>query len=442
MNAEQEIEVQELLRDGHLLPAEAMTCAENSSWVTVSVTAAKQFLIKNFGLFDGDIEKEVKRLRDEGNLREAKEFRENNQEGSVEDALEQIRSSFAVDRSGPMAGFPGSRLIKENGEVFLVTTGPALIEPEKGEFPTIATMLSGLLGADQPYFLAWMRESVLALRSGGESGITGKLLVLAGPVDCGKSFVQKYVISPLLGGRRTDPFLSLSGATSFTTRSEYEHWAMADKGASDIRAFATNIKEMVANEDVTEHKKTKDSRSVAAFHRISLSCNDEEKYLNVLPDIDNSLVDKILVLKCSRGGIPEDRGDHQIKKMFLAKVTSELPAFLEYLLTLDASGPEFNGRFGVAIYQNAEIMARKMGAKVKASQSKGADVLGAVGDGVEGTAGELFVLFSKRIPQLKSNCKSPKAFGRYYLTPLVKSVPDRAKARMLDGNKVYTLTGV
>jgi hypothetical protein len=385
------------------------------------------------------MKEELRRLLSLGKTEKAREIRGFDQ-GNVEDALKKIRGKFVVDRSGPRAGFPGSRLIKENGEVFMVTTGPALIKPEKGEFPTIAAMLKGLLGSDQPYFLAWMREGVQALRSGGDSGITGKLLVLAGPVDCGKSFIQKYLITPLLGGRATDPFMSLSGATTFNTRSEYEHWAMADKGASDMKTFATGIKEMVANEDVVDHPKNKDLRSVAAFRRISLSCNDSEKYLNVLPDIDNSLVDKILVLKCSRGGIPEDYGDHQIKKKFLAKVTSELPAFLEYLISLDASGPEFKGRFGVAIYQNAEIMARKIGAKVKACQAKGADILGATGDGVEGTAGELFVLFSKRIPQLKSMCKGPKAFGRYHLSPLVKSVPDRAKARMLDGNKIYTLT--
>jgi hypothetical protein len=314
MSTAQENEIQELLLDGTLLPDEAwdivvresqwagniryerssgmyLGCTEGSgkreaSWVKVPIAAAKQFL-EGYGLFDGDVEEEVQRLKKKGDTAAARQLRAGNQgQGSVEDALKRIRGKFVVDRSGPRAGFPGGRLIRENGEVFLVTTGPALIEPEKGEFPTIAAMLSGLFGPDQPYFLAWMRDGVLSLRS-GDSGLTGKLLVLAGPRDCGKSFLQKYLLTPLLGGRATDPFMSLSGSTTFNTLCEYEHWAMSDKGDSDIRTYATKIKEMVANEDVTDHPKNKDLRSVAAFRRISLSCNDEEKYLNVLPDIDD-----------------------------------------------------------------------------------------------------------------------------------------------------------
>ena len=43
---------------------------------------------------------------------------------------------------------------------------------------------------------------------------------------------------------------------------------------------------------------------------------------------------------------------------------------------------------------------------------------------------------------MKALCKnSPKAFARYYLSPLVKNDPDRAKVRMLNGYKIYTLTG-
>ena len=100
---------------------------------------------------------------------------------------------------------------------------------------------------------------------------------------------------------------------------------------------------------------------------------------------------------------------------------------------------KYLGRFGVAIYQNPEIMRRR---KTLASSPKGVDLLTVAGEGVEGTAGELFELFCKRIPQLKALCKGSKAFGRYYLSPLVKNDPDHAKVRTLNGYIIYTLSAV
>jgi hypothetical protein len=466
--AREAAELEEMLRCGNLLPAEAQELVfkkigwmgyiryERSSgmyllctgglgedrstdtWVKGSVTAAKQFLEDN-GLFDGDIEKEAQRLRDKEGSWATKRFLERHIQGSVEDALKQIRGHYVVDASGSRAGYEAGRILNQNGEVFLVTSSPTLIEPSEGDFPTIKALYNGLFPTDQIYFLAWMRDGIVSLRSGGR--LTGKLLVLAGPRDCGKSFLQKYVITPLLGNRSIDPFMYMSGASNFNSLSGYEHWKIEDKGQSDSRsrqALASRIKEMVANEDITEHQKHKDLRSVEAFRRISLSCNDEAKYLNILPDMDDSLVDKLLVLQCAKGGIPEDYGDAQTQKTFLAKVTSELPAFSHYLLNLEIDR-KYLGRFGVAIYQNAEIMQRR---KTLASSPKGVDLLSVAGEGVEGTAGALFDLFSNRIPKLKALCKnSPKVFARYHLSPLVKNDPDRAKVRMLNGNKIYTLTG-
>ena len=464
---EQKSELEEILSSGRFLPAEAREIAfadnfwvgyiryERSSgmyllgtdgsgegradtWVKGSVTAAKQFLEDN-GLFDGDIEKEAQRLRDKEGSWATKRFLERHIQGSVEDALKQIRGHYVVDASGSRAGYEAGRILNQNGEVFLVTSSPTLIEPSEGDFPTIKALYNRLFPTDQIYFLAWMRDGIVSLRSGGR--LTGKLLVLAGPRDCGKSFLQKYVITPLLGNRSIDPFMYMSGASNFNSLSGYEHWKIEDKGQSDSRsrqALASRMKEMVANEDITEHQKHKDLRSVEAFRRISLSCNDEAKYLNILPDMDDSLMDKVLVLQCGKGGIPEDYGDAQTQKTFLAKVTSELPAFSHYLLNLKIE-PKYLGRFGVAIYQNAEIMQRR---KTLASSPKGVDLLTVAGEGVEGTAGALFEHFAKRIPKLKALCKnSSKVFGRFYLSPLVKNDPDRAKVRMLNGNKIYTLTG-
>jgi hypothetical protein len=468
-------EAKELVAEGLLLPAEAEVYSfgeewwmgdiryekssglfvikheEDGTWGQVSETTARKYLRDFHGVGNATL-REIKAKIKDGDLRVPLETLDQlngnspsaaiNRINSLEldQTIAQIRQEFAVDRCGPLAGFEAGRIFDQNGEIFLVTKGPTLIEPKEGEFPTIKKLFDGLLPVpdEKMYCFTWLKDAVEALRSDGERK-TGKLLALVGPKNCGKSFVQDHIFTPMLGGRMGKPYMFMCGETTFNTLSEVEHWKIADQGSTTPKGratFAINIKQFVADEDVTDHAKGKNLRSAKAFRRISLSCNEEPKYLNIIPPIDPSLEDKIIILRAFKGGIPEDYGDPKTQKAYREKIADELPAFLHYLLhqTID---PKYKGRFGVADYRNPEIMRMLEGIKLQAPALDLIDTAFEEPGRVEGTAGMLLAKASSRMKKL---CRgSSKVFGRY-LSRWVKELPDRAKVRVLDGNKIYTIT--
>lgn len=85
-----------------------------------------------------------------------------------------------------------------------------------------------LFGKSQlAYFLAWLKIAVTTLRSGERR--KDQAVFLCGEHDCGKSFVQHYIITPLLGGREAYPYKYLNGDTQFNSELfASEHLVMDD----------------------------------------------------------------------------------------------------------------------------------------------------------------------------------------------------------------------
>jgi hypothetical protein len=244
-------EAKELVTEGYLLAAEseAYVCGEefwmgtiryekssglfliqsemDGTWGRVSETSARKNLRDFHGVGSATLKK-IKAKIEEGDLwvplETLDQLNGNSPSGAInsinrlelDQTIARIRQEFAVDRSGPLAGFEAGRIFDQNGEIFLVTKGPTLIEPKEGEFPTIKTLFDGLLPvADEKMFcFTWLKDSVEALRSDGERK-TGKLLALVGPKNCGKSFVQDHIFTPLLGGRMGKPYMFMCGETTF-----------------------------------------------------------------------------------------------------------------------------------------------------------------------------------------------------------------------------------
>jgi hypothetical protein len=154
-------------------------CDENTGsgvWVKAGVAEARRFLTNEGLRTKKEIEAEGERERRNGNIPRCRELR---YEEPLEYVLELIRK-FVVDTSGPRAGYTAGRILNQNGEIFLVTTSPTLIEPKEGEFPTIARLLNGLFPEEKPrsIFLAWLKDAVKSLHLGELN--TGKLLVTVG----------------------------------------------------------------------------------------------------------------------------------------------------------------------------------------------------------------------------------------------------------------------
>lgn len=270
--------------------------------------------------------------------------------------ISSLVSTWDVSYAGPLAGYePG--IIEQGNARILVTQGPNLITPEKGEWPLLKQLLQNLLGDEQLVFLyGWLQQGLRGLYEGTHK--KGQCLVIAGPADCGKSFLQNR-ITTIFGGRASKPFLFMSGGTAFNRELlGTEHLQIEDEASQADTGSRKNlgsyVKSFVVNELQFCHGKNREAVNLAPrLRRLTMTTNDDPEDLHVIPPIRDSLVDKFILLKARDGKIPREDGE-----LFLLRVERELPFFVNFLLN-EFVIPEHlqSRRFGITHYHNPELLA-------------------------------------------------------------------------------------
>lgn len=257
-----------------------------------------------------------------------------------------------VEYSGALAGFKcGAYEI--GGRRVLVTSQASLIVPKKGPFPGIERFLEQLFEEEQLLFvLYWLKVALSSLVRGKFQ--PGQLLAMAGPPQCGKSFMH-VLITMLLGGRAAKPYRYMTGQTTFNRDLvAAEHLIIEDENARSNtaarREFGVQIKDWTVNESISVHSKGRDALMLPSYRRLSLSVNWETEYLMILPPMDNSIMDKVMLFKCSVAKLSADREKN------IEMLKNELPAFAYYLGLLKIPERLRDDRFGVKAYHNPEIL--------------------------------------------------------------------------------------
>ena len=274
--------------------------------------------------------------------------------------MNRIRFAQGVDYAGPLSGHRNGAIMIDDKRI-LVTRTYKLIEPQQGPAPTINAIVNGLLGTDQAvYFRAWLKLAYEALREGKRR--PGHALVLAGPADCGKSFVQTHIITPILGGRAAKCYRSLSGNTEFNgDLFEVEHLIIDDEAPkvsmSQRMALGANIKSVVAGEVQSCHYKNQDAFSAAPFWRLSLCVNDDPEYLLTLPPLDASLEDKVILLKAGSFPMPMPTETMEERAALRDTIQNELPGFIYELGTMDIAPEMTHRRFGIKHHHHPDLLA-------------------------------------------------------------------------------------
>jgi hypothetical protein len=94
------------------------------------------------------------------------------------------------------------------------------------------------------------------------------------------------------------------------------------------------MKEICAIDDRRVHKKFRDGLTLTAFFRLTISLNDETENLLILPTLDDSLADKLIIFKIEHRGIPPDINTESIegRDAFRHRLSAELPAYVYFLL--------------------------------------------------------------------------------------------------------------
>jgi hypothetical protein len=157
------------------------------------------------------------------------------------------------------------------------------------------------------------------------------------------------------------PYLYFCGATPFNGELlEAEHLMIEDDIANtDFRSrrnFGNRIKQIAANEGQVCHAKHKQALTLNPFWRITVSCNDEAENMMILPPMDPSLSDKLMLLKVAKAPMPMPTRTDNERRAFREAIASELPHYLDFLRKMEIP-PEIRGnRFGVLTYQNPELL--------------------------------------------------------------------------------------
>jgi hypothetical protein len=274
-------------------------------------------------------------------------------------ALEEIETRQAVDYAAPLAGHqPGA--FQCGGLTILVTTGPKFIAPVAGEWPTIRAYLHGLFGEEQFLRLAMhMKVAVTSLRNGVRR--PGQALVIAGPTGIGKSLILS-LLSHMLGGRTGKPYSYMTGRTDFNSELfGAEALIIDDEAASPDprvrREFGARIKTFTVDPEPRCHAKNREALVLHPFWRLFIALNDDPHALQVLPQLEDGVEDKLTLLLAKSCQTPIDTSTDAGWQELWKKLMEELPAFLHYLIyTLEIPETLKCGRFGVKHYHNPELL--------------------------------------------------------------------------------------
>lgn len=245
----------------------------------------------------------------------------------------------------------------------LVTESVAPLPAVPGDSARIQTYLHNLLDQNDDQY--WRLIFWLALRR--QAVLTGtwrasQALALVGPAACGKSFVQAQVITKLLGGRIAKPYRYMSGATEFNgDLFAAEHLCISDEAPGrDIhsrRSLGSHIKSMLFDIDQSCHPKNRQAITLRPIWAMSISLNDEPENLQVLPPLDPSLMDKLIILRCVRHALPWPGPEIQVLREI---IDTELSQFAHYLDGLTVPEHLVEPRCGLKAYQHPAILEELM----------------------------------------------------------------------------------
>lgn len=333
----------------------------------------------------------------------------------------------------PIGGYPAG-VHEIMGQRVLCTTGPKLPKPKDGKWPTFRRFVEQLLGEHAGVFYSWMKAALRSLYAGPPFR-PGQMLVLAGPAGCGKSLLQN-IITELLGGRVAKPYRYMTDRTTFNSDLVgSEHLMIEDEPASrDLRTrrhFGSQLKNMIAGEGQSLHRKGRDALTVTPFWRITLSVNDEPENLLVLPPLDESIDDKITLMTCQPATWDYDPNDIRERQRRRASMTAEIPAFLRFLQQHHIPARQVCPRYGVKRFHDEKLVnaIRQLQEEMQLwSIIEEVGIWGLDGESFIGTANELEtkLLGADRFGRVKNVLYYHTACG-VYLARLMKIYPDRIR---------------
>lgn len=275
-------------------------------------------------------------------------------------AMTEVITTKRVDAALPFV-FNHDRVVKVDDRVYFNTSTLRPMGMEEGpvnwgrRFDLLAHWLEQFFGPEQlPYFLSWAARFYQSAVDGDPA--TGQALFLVGEPDSGKTLLNTLLLSRLFGGHRRAANFLLARDNWNGDLFEAGLWSLDDEvGEADRSLFSARLKEFVANYDFRYSEKFRKGGKAIWKGRLVSTLNDDAVSLQLLPDLDMSLLDKIMIFKVSKvEGV-------EFSKEQIAELEAGLPAFARFLYHYEMP-VELTGspRFGVKSFIHPEIHQKAM----------------------------------------------------------------------------------
>ena len=279
----------------------------------------------------------------------------------IDALIADVSYAKSVAYAGRLAGIKTGCYIM-NGKRILVTSDPVIIKSEAGTWPMIESISNQLFSGGEidqrPYIYGWLKMGRKAVLEAFP--MPGQALVLAGPRNAGKNLFQD-IITELLGGRAEKPYRYMVGKSEFNgDLFGAEHLCIADEvpfyDMPSRRVFGSKIKDICVNSLQSCHGKHKEALTLYPIWRLSISVNDEAENLVMLPPLEDSIEDKIMLLKVEQAVMPMKSDSPRCRVEFWDGIRAEIPSFAKFIEEYVVPENLQESRFGIKAYQHPDLV--------------------------------------------------------------------------------------
>jgi hypothetical protein len=232
------------------------------------------------------------------------------------------------------------------------------VDPVFGKsFPFIADYMVNLWidATTLEVILAWLKIYYESCYLGKPA--RGHALFVAGPPGTGKTFFSRVILGSIFGGCADARSYFVEGSRFNSSMFDHSVWSLDDSTIlGDRKAyqkFSGLIKACVANPSMTYEKKFGYSGSCEFTGRFVCTLNDDPVSLGILPDTDQSLLDKVILVRTG-DRVASLAGSVSANQ---AAIDAELPQFLRWLLDWELPDTiEREDRFGMKPYHDETLL--------------------------------------------------------------------------------------
>jgi len=225
-------------------------------------------------------------------------------------------------------------------------------------WPWIHNFVENAFDGGRDHFLGWFKHVYeSALRKDLQPG---QVIVIAGDAHTGKSFINRWMIGAALGGSVNATQVLMRQSSFNKQAGEVGLWrvddAPTDGDPRDKRRFTQALKEHAANPTLLYHPKFRDAIELPFLGRVVITMNIDPESLALLPAMDSSFADKVMLFRLRDGFVPKFKRTTTENE---SQILSELPHFLRWLLNWEPPKEVINRskpRYGVKPFHHPKLV--------------------------------------------------------------------------------------